>query len=234
MGFDLVAEAGAPEKPKRPLIVVSGPGRHTGCSAPQPRMMASPPCVPCTAPRRAHCIGCVRQVSVPSDLGGAARRVAGALGPGAQLAAGGAGGPPRLRVSTEAFGELEELLRREARATLKPEHPIERAALHYRVPLSAEGAKAVTISADVEEGARGGGWGDLGGFEGIVRDEYPTTRREQRLNKYLSEGDDHVAGGPPMARRGAPSGPGGSASRGGRRAAAPEPAPGRRGGGRRV
>lgn len=72
-----------------------------------------------------------------------------------------------------------------------------------RTGLSTENAKAVTIVSDVEEGARGGGWGDLGGFEGMVRDEYPTTRRPERNIK--EDLDPYGVGPPPAARRGAPA-----------------------------
>ena len=93
-----------------------------------------------------------------------------------------------------------------------------------RSDFAAENTKAVTIASDVEEGARGGGWGDLGGFDGIARDEHPTTRRPER--QYKGEAEEYVAAGPPMARRGPPANAPAAASRGRRGA---QEAGGRRG-----
>jgi hypothetical protein len=89
--------------------------------------------------------------------------------------------------------------------------------------------KAVTISAEVDEGGRGGGWGDLDSFEELVatREEHPTTRRDPRLAKYgLGEPEEAA---PPMNRRGGPPAPAGPPP-GVRRGPPENP---RRGGGRR-
>ena len=82
-----------------------------------------------------------------------------------------------------------------------PPPPPASAPAQARSDFAAENIKAVTIATDEVEGARGGGWGDLGGFESIVRDEYPTTRRPDRSNgrRGGGEDDDFV---PPPARRG--------------------------------
>ena len=83
-----------------------------------------------------------------------------------------------------------------------PPPPPASAPAQARSDFAAENIKAVTIATDEVEGARGGGWGDLGGFESIVRDEYPTTRRPDRSNGRRGGGDEDDFVPPPPARRG--------------------------------
>lgn len=62
-----------------------------------------------------------------------------------------------------------------------------------------EEAKSVTVVVAEQEGGRGGGWGDLDGFDPSItinRQEHPTSRRGADLSKYLDED------APPVARRG--------------------------------
>ena len=99
----------------------------------------------------------------------------------------------------EALGKDEALL---------PKHVARSDLIRADAPQLApqvEEAKTVTIVvANAEqEGGRGGGWGDLDGFDPSItinRQEYPTSRRGAELSKYF------VEDAPPVARRGAKEG----------------------------
>ena len=99
--------------------------------------------------------------------------------------------------------------------------------------LQREETKSVTVVVADQEGARGGGWGDLDGFDPSItinRCEHPTARRGAALNQYYdaeaAAGRPRTGtrggpeGGPPQNRRGVPDRNNG--------AAAPRGRPGRR------
>ena len=84
----------------------------------------------------------------------------------------------------------------EGRDPLLPKH-VSRSDLIQSTPQ--EEAKSVTVVVAEQEGGRGGGWGDLDGFDPSItinRQEHPTSRRGADLSKYY----DSEA--PPVARRG--------------------------------